>query len=81
MDGSFCNQVLAQIMLFKNAHAKKADVDKEVYIKVLPKGLDEEVASLMVEGFGGKITKLTQQQQEYISVDENGPFKDDSYNY
>jgi adenosylhomocysteinase len=81
MDGSFCNQVLAQIMLFKNAHAKKADVDKEVYIKVLPKALDEEVASLMVEGFGGKITKLTQQQQEYISIDENGPFKDDSYNY
>ena len=35
----------------------------------------------MVKGFGGTLTKLTKQQQDYISVSENGPFKDDSYSY
>ena len=57
------------------------DNEKELYVKVLPKELDEEVASLMVKGFGGTITKLTQEQQDYISVNENGPFKGDSYSY
>ena len=81
MDGSFCNQVLAQMMLFKEKFADKAVEEKELYVKVLPKKLDEEVASLMVKGFGGTLTKLTKQQQNYISVNENGPFKDDSYSY
>ena len=80
MDGSFCNQVLAQIALFKDGFANK-EKKKEIYVKVLPKKLDEEVAELMVKGFGGTITKLTKQQQDYISVDEDGPFKGDSYNY
>ena len=35
----------------------------------------------MVQGFGGTITKLTKEQQDYISVDEDGPFKGDSYSY
>ncbi len=81
MDGSFCNQVLAQIMLFKDGFAYKPDDQKELYVKVLPKKLDEEVAHLMVKGFGGTLTKLTKKQQEYISVSENGPFKDNSYTY
>ena len=81
MDGSFCNQVLAQILLFKGGFANKRDSEKEIYVKVLPKQLDEEVASLMVKGFGGTMTKLTQEQQDYISVNENGPFKGDSYSY
>ena len=81
MDGSFCNQVLAQMMLFKEKFADKAVEEKELYVKVLPKKLDEEVASLMVKGFGGTLTKLTKQQQNYISVNENGPFKDDSDSY
>ncbi len=81
MDGSFCNQVLAQIMLFKDGFANKKDSDRELYVKVLPKQLDEEVASLMVKGFGGTITKLTEEQRDYISVDKNGPFKGDSYSY
>ena len=81
MDGSFCNQVLAQIMLFKDAFASKKQNEKKLYVKVLPKHLDEEVAALMVKGFGGTLTKLTKEQQKYISVDEKGPFKDDSYNY
>ena len=81
MDGSFCNQVLAQIMLFKEGYADKKPNERELYVKVMPKYLDEEVASLMVKGFGGTLTKLTKQQQDYISVSENGPFKDDSYSY
>ena len=54
---------------------------KEVYVKVLPKNLDEEVAAMMVKGFGGTVTKLTKKQQNYISVNKNGPFKKDEYNY
>ena len=81
MDGSFCNQVLAQIELYKDGYATKNPKDRELYVKVLPKKLDEEVAALMVQGFGGTLTKLTKHQQEYISVSKDGPFKDNSYNY
>ena len=83
MDGSFCNQVLAQIHLFKE---KFADLDSDkkkenLYVKVLPKKLDEEVAELMVKGFGGTMTKLTNEQADYIGVNKDGPFKEDSYSY
>ena len=81
MDGSFCNQVLAQIALYKDGYATKHPEDRELYVKVLPKKLDEEVAALMVQGFGGTLTKLTKQQEDYISVSNDGPFKGDSYNY
>ena len=81
MDGSFCNQVLAQITLFKEAYANKNKHEKEVYVKVLPKELDEEVAMLMVQGFGGTLTKLTNEQEDYISVNSEGPFKGDDYCY
>lgn len=81
MDGSFCNQVLAQIKLFKEAFASKPNSEKTPYVEILPKTLDEEVASLMVMGFGGTITKLTKEQQKYISVSHDGPFKDDNYTY
>ena len=81
MDGSFCNQVLAQIALFKEAFASNLTKDKEVYVKVLPKKLDEEVAALMVSGFGGVITKLTKEQTEYIKVNQSGPFKSKNYTY
>ena len=81
MDGSFCNQVLAQIALYKDGYATKNPKDRELYVKVLPKKLDEEVAALMVQGFGGTLTKLTKQQQEYLSIDQNGPFKDEKYTY
>lgn len=83
MDGSFANQVLAQMHLFKEKFAdlpadKKAD---NLYVKVLPKKLDEEVAAAMVVGFNGVLTKLTQQQADYIGVPVEGPFKPDSYKY
>jgi adenosylhomocysteinase len=79
MDGSFANQVLAQIHLF----AKKfADQDNaEITLEVLPKILDEEVAAHMVKGFGGVLTRLTQTQADYINVSVDGPFKVDSYKY
>ncbi len=81
MDGSFCNQVMAQISLFKEGYASKSLEEKEPYVKVLPKKLDEEVASLMVQGFGGTITKLTDKQSKYIKVDKIGPFKSKNYTY
>ena len=81
MDGSFCNQVLAQIALYKDGYASKNPEERELYVKVLPKQLDEEVAALMVKGFGGTITKLTNIQSDYISVNKKGPFKSGGYSY
>ncbi len=83
MDGSFANQVLAQMYLFERKFADLAPEAKSanIYVKVLPKKLDEEVARDMVEGFGGTITKLTQDQAAYINVNREGPFKPDSYKY
>ena len=81
MDGSFCNQVLAQIMLFKDGFANKKENEKTPFVKVLPKKLDEEVARLMVAGFGGVLTKLSKIQKDYISVNTDGPYKSDDYNY
>jgi len=79
MDGSFSNQVLAQMHLYK---AKWADKKSEpVFVRVLPKKLDEEVARNMVEGFGGVITKLTADQAKYINVSPEGPYKLDEYKY
>ncbi len=84
MDGSFANQVLAQIYLYQQAFANINDEDKKqelLKVKVLPKKLDEEVAQLMVEGFGGIVTKLTEEQATYIGVNVEGPFKDEEYKY
>ena len=84
MDGSFANQVLAQIYLYQQAFANINDEDKKqelLKVKVLPKKLDEEVAQLMVEGFGGMVTKLTEDQASYIGVNVEGPFKDEEYKY
>ena len=83
MDGSFANQVLAQIDLYKKQFAAQDDATKAemLRVEVLPKHLDEEVAGHMVRGFGGVITKLTQAQADYINVPVEGPFKVDSYKY
>ncbi len=83
MDGSFSNQVLAQIYLFER---KFADLEAEqksaaLSLEVLPKKLDEEVAAHMVSGFGGVLTRLTQEQADYIKVSVDGPYKPDSYRY
>ncbi|MCH8542406.1 MAG: adenosylhomocysteinase [Alcanivorax sp.] len=83
MDGSFANQVLAQMYLFDQAYANHSDTVKKdmLTVKVLPKYLDEEVARYMVQGFGGVITKLTEKQAEYIGVPVDGPFKPEDYKY
>jgi adenosylhomocysteinase len=83
MDGSFANQVLAQIHLFEQRFADlpAAEKPKHVTVKILPKKLDEEVAAEMVRGFGGVITQLTPEQAAYISVPVEGPFKPNDYKY
>jgi adenosylhomocysteinase len=75
MSCSFTNQVLAQIELWENS----ANYENKVY--VLPKKLDEEVARLHLEKLGVKLTKLTQEQADYIDVDVAGPYKPDAYRY
>jgi adenosylhomocysteinase len=83
MDGSFANQVLAQIFLYEKKFADQpADAQaKALTVEILPKQLDEEVARYMVEGFGGVITELTAQQADYIGVTAAGPYKPESYKY
>jgi adenosylhomocysteinase len=75
MSNSFTNQVLAQIDLWEH----RDSYDKQVY--VLPKRLDEEVARLHLAKIGAKLTKLDKHQAEYIGVEEDGPFKPDTYRY
>ncbi len=83
MDGSFANQVLAQMHLFAERFADLPNDKKSqnIYVKVLPKKLDEEVAAAMVVGFGGVLTQLTQEQADYLNVAIEGPYKNDSYKY
>lgn len=83
MDGSFANQVLAQIHLFEQKFASQNAATKAelLRVEVLPKKLDEEVAAYMVNGFDGVITQLKPEQAEYINVPQQGPFKADSYRY
>ncbi|OLR90420.1 adenosylhomocysteinase [Actinokineospora bangkokensis] len=75
MSNSFSNQVIAQVELF----TKHEEYDKEVYR--LPKKLDEKVARIHLEALGGKLTKLTKEQAEYIDVDVEGPYKSEHYRY
>ena len=75
MSASFTNQVLAQIELFNN----KDKYTNKVYM--LPKELDEKVASLHLKKLNVNLTKLNEEQSEYIGVPNNGPFKPDHYRY
>ncbi|QIT54203.1 adenosylhomocysteinase [Aquisalimonas sp. 2447] len=75
MSNSFTNQVLAQIEIAQNLEK----YEKKVY--VLPKHLDEKVAELHLKKLGAKLTRLTQEQSEYLGLDVNGPFKPDTYRY
>ena len=83
MDGSFANQVLAQMHLFAEKFADLPEEQKQAAIRVelLPKKLDEEVAAAMVAGFGGVLTTLTQEQADYLGVQVEGPFKSENYKY
>jgi adenosylhomocysteinase len=82
MDGSFANQVLAQMHLYEQRWADQPENQRApITVEVLPKKLDEEVAELMVAGFGGVVTRLTANQADYIGVEVEGPFKPESYKY
>jgi adenosylhomocysteinase len=82
MDGSFANQVLAQMHLYEQRWADQPINQRSpITVEVLPKKLDEEVAALMVEGFGGVMTKLRVDQAKYIGVKVEGPYKPESYKY
>lgn len=73
MSTSFTNQVLAQIELFTKEY--------EVGVHVLPKYLDEMVATLHLSKLGVQLTKLTQKQADYLNLDVDGPFKSENYRY
>jgi len=75
MSNSFTNQVLAQLALW--TEPEKFPVG----VHCLPKKLDEEVARLHLERLGGKLTKLTLKQAEYLGISVHGPFKPDYYRY
>merc|ERR1719445_2166747 len=78
MSCSFTNQVLAQLDLLKNWKESKG-YKNDVYL--LPKELDEKVASLHLPACGAVMTKLTKEQADYIGVKPDGPFKGDTYRY
>ncbi|WP_313575341.1 adenosylhomocysteinase [Brevundimonas sp.] len=75
MSASFTNQTLAQIELWTNATA----YENQVY--TLPKHLDEKVAFLHLAKLGAKLTTLSKDQADYISVPVEGPFKPEHYRY
>jgi len=83
MDGSFANQVLAQMYLFEKSFADLPNNQKtsNITVELLPKKLDEEVAKGMVGGFGGVLTKMTDTQAKYINTPIDGPFKPEAYKY
>ncbi|MEO1723645.1 MAG: adenosylhomocysteinase, partial [Pseudomonadota bacterium] len=75
MSASFTNQVLAQIELW----TKPGEYKNEVY--VLPKHLDEKVATLHLGKLNVALTTLSDDQASYIGVTPQGPFKPDHYRY
>ena len=75
MSASFTNQVLAQLEL----HANAEKIGKQVLM--LPKNLDEEVARLHLDKLGVRLTKLTDEQAQYIGVPAEGPYKPEHYRY
>ena len=83
MSASFTNQTIAQLDLWLNATGKPTlsgvTYDKQVY--TLPKILDEEVARLHLDKLGVKLTRLSQEQADYIGVPVDGPYKPDHYRY
>jgi adenosylhomocysteinase len=75
MSCSFSNQTIAQIELFNNLD------QYPVGVYVLPKRLDEKVARLHLDALGVRLTRLNDEQAEYLGLDPSGPFKPDHYRY
>jgi len=80
MSTSFTNQCLAQISIAKGDFRNK-NGEHKVGVYILPKKLDEEVARLHLDKLGVKLTKLTPEQANYISVPQDGPYKPGHYRY
>merc|ERR1712137_5991 len=78
MSCSFTNQVLAQLELWKEKDTTKYE---RGHVYVLPKSLDEKVASLHLPSLGVELTKLSQEQSDYVNIPIDGPFKPESYRY
>lgn len=79
MSCSFSNQVLAQIELVQSHSSFKTE--KHITVSVLPKHLDEKVASLHLEKLGCNLTVLTEKQSKYVNIPTSGPYKQDHYRY
>ena len=75
MSFSFTNQVMAQIDLYENAE------NYQNQVITMPKSLDEKVARLHLESLGVRLTKLSQEQADYLGVPKDGPFKSEHYRY
>ena len=75
MSNSFTNQVLAQVELWTKPDEYK------IGVYMLPKKLDEEVASLHLDHLDVKLTKLSGDQSDYLGIPQGGPFKPDHYRY
>ncbi|CAM2008077.1 adenosylhomocysteinase [Acanthopleuribacter pedis] len=75
MSNSFCNQVLAQIAIWTEPE------NYPLGVHVLPKKLDEEVAALHLDKLGAKLTKLSQEQADYLGIPAEGPYKPEHYRY
>ena len=75
MSASFSNQVLAQIEIWENYK----NYENKVY--VLPKKLDEMVAMFHLQKVGAKLTEMSKEQSDYLGVQQQGPFKKDTYRY
>jgi adenosylhomocysteinase len=75
MSNSFTNQVLAQIDLWQHLDSRQVDV------YCLDKKLDEEVARLHLDKLGARLTRMSQEQADYIGVPVDGPYKPDHYRY
>merc|ERR1711879_1125068 len=78
MSCSFTNRVLGQLDLLKNWRETKA-YKNDVYL--LPKDLDEKVATLHLPALGAELTVLSKEHADYIGVKPTGPFKGDTYRY
>merc|ERR1711988_1204806 len=78
MSCSFANQVLAQIDLWTNKDTDKYEKGK---VYKLPKELDEKVAALHLPALGAELTKLSNDQADYIGIKPQGPFKHAEYRY
>jgi len=75
MSASFTNQVLAQLEIWENHKS----YENKVY--VLPKHLDEKVASLHLAKLGAKLTELSKDQADYLGLKQEGPYKPEHYRY